>query len=172
MSKDLLQVIDEEHTAIKQLFNTLRDDPSDINELIKFLVSHEVAEETVPFPIARKLPDGDRIVDARIDEQSTAEEELDRIESLDNPEDRKAALKKLEQSVIDHAEEEERTVYALLKEHCTKAQLEEMGEKFLKVKAIAPTHPHPAAPDTPPLNKVMGPAAGLADRLRDKVRAM
>ena len=37
------------------------------------------------------------------------------------------------------------------------------------MKAIAPTRPHPSAPDTPPLNKILAPGAGLVDRIRDKI---
>lgn len=34
-------------------------------------------------------------------------------------------------------------------------------------KKPAPTRPHPAAPDKPPANKLLGPGAGLVDRARD-----
>jgi hypothetical protein len=35
------------------------------------------------------------------------------------------------------------------------------------MKKVAPTRPHPSAPDTPPLNKLAAPGAGLIDRIRD-----
>lgn len=35
------------------------------------------------------------------------------------------------------------------------------------MKKIAPTRPHPAAPDRPPVNKIMNPLTGLVDRMRD-----
>jgi len=35
---------------------------------------------------------------------------------------------------------------------------------------MAPTHPHPNAPDTPPGNMVLGAVAALADRFRDAMR--
>lgn len=34
-------------------------------------------------------------------------------------------------------------------------------------KKMAPTRPHPSAPDTPPGNKLLGPGVGLVDRARD-----
>jgi hypothetical protein len=37
----------------------------------------------------------------------------------------------------------------------------------VNVKKMAPTRPHPSAPDKPPANKILGPGAGLVDRLRD-----
>jgi hypothetical protein len=32
---------------------------------------------------------------------------------------------------------------------------------------MAPTHPHPSAPDKPPANKLLAPGAALVDRMRD-----
>jgi hypothetical protein len=43
----------------------------------------------------------------------------------------------------------------------------ELGEKFEKSKKLAPTRPHPSAPDRPPANKILGPGVGLIDRMRD-----
>jgi hypothetical protein len=32
---------------------------------------------------------------------------------------------------------------------------------------MAPTRPHPFAPDKPPMNKILTAGAGLVDRMRD-----
>lgn len=37
------------------------------------------------------------------------------------------------------------------------------------VKQMAPTRPHPSAPDGPPGNKIVGSVTGLLDRMRDAV---
>ena len=37
------------------------------------------------------------------------------------------------------------------------------------MKKFAPSRPHPSAPDEPPGDKVLGPVAGLLDRMRDAV---
>jgi hypothetical protein len=42
-----------------------------------------------------------------------------------------------------------------------------MAEKVQRVKKLAPTRPHPSAPDEPPGDKLLGPIAGLFDRMRD-----
>ncbi|MBN3452957.1 hypothetical protein JNN96_02880 [Mycobacterium sp. DSM 3803] len=47
---------------------------------------------------------------------------------------------------------------------CTETDLRELGEKFEKA---ASTRPHPAAPDRPPVDMIIGPGGGLIDRLRD-----
>ena len=52
----------------------------------------------------------------------------------------------------------------------TLAKLNAMpGKKyyFVKSKKMAPTRPHPSAPDRPPANKILGPGVGLIDRMRD-----
>jgi hypothetical protein len=42
-----------------------------------------------------------------------------------------------------------------------------LGNRIETAEEAAPTRPHPAAPATPPWNKVTDPAIGLLDRLRD-----
>ena len=48
--------------------------------------------------------------------------------------------------------------------------LEELGKRMEKAKKIAPTRPHPRAPDSPPGNLVSGTMAAVMDRGRDLVR--
>jgi hypothetical protein len=48
-------------------------------------------------------------------------------------------------------------------------ELVKMGQQVEAVKKIAPTRPHPSAPDQPPGNLMIGPVVGLFDRLRDAV---
>ena len=47
-----------------------------------------------------------------------------------------------------------------------------MGDALRGAKAIAPTRPHPAAPNTPPGNVAAGLPAGMVDRARDAVRSV
>jgi hypothetical protein len=46
-------------------------------------------------------------------------------------------------------------------------KLHSLGEKNEAQWTSAPTHPQPNAPNTPPANKITGPAAGLFDKARD-----
>ena len=48
--------------------------------------------------------------------------------------------------------------------------LEELGERMEKAKKIAPTRPHPRAPDQPPGNMVAGTVSAVMDRAKDMVR--
>ena len=48
-------------------------------------------------------------------------------------------------------------------------ELVKIGQQVEAVKKLAPTRPHPSAPDQPPGDLVLGPIAGLFDRLRNAV---
>lgn len=133
------------------------------------LVRHSVAEEVYLYPLIRKvLPNGDKLADHEIDEHAEVERLLKDLEDLDpgNP-----AYDELVGKVIDdtmpHLQEEETEVFPQLRETCTPEDLHDLGDKIRRLKKIAPTHPHPSAPDTPPANLITGPLAGLADRVRD-----
>ena len=54
-----------------------------------------------------------------------------------------------------------------LRDACDEADFRELGKKFEQAKKMAPTRPHPSAPDKPPANKILGPGVGLIDRMRD-----
>jgi hypothetical protein len=45
----------------------------------------------------------------------------------------------------------------------------EMAQKVQSAKKLAPTRPHPAAPNNQVFHKLVGPGVGLVDRLRDKL---
>jgi hypothetical protein len=49
-------------------------------------------------------------------------------------------------------------------------ELGEWGEELKAAKKAAPTRPHPHAPNRPPVNVLVGAAAGAVDRARDTVR--
>ena len=69
--------------------------------------------------------------------------------------------------VTHHAKEEEREMLPKLREALSRKELEELGERMKKAKKMAPTRPHPKAPNTPPGNVAAGPVAAVMDRARD-----
>ena len=70
-----------------------------------------------------------------------------------------------------HARNEEEQVFSLLKT-LDAGKLAQMGDALRGAKAIAPTRPHPAAPNTPRGNVAAGLPAGMVDRARDAVRSV
>lgn len=142
-------------------------------KLTNDLVRHEVAEELVVYPRLRELPGGDQVADARIGEQSEAEQQLAKMEKMDaeSPEFvRELAVLKV--AVLEHAKAEEESAFSILAAHVTPAELVALGTRYTTAKDAAPTHPHPHAPDTPPGNVVLGPVAALIDRVRDAAAAV
>jgi hemerythrin superfamily protein len=166
-----------DHEEAKAMFgrfgpNNRSEWPELFCDLTETLVRHEIAEEEVVFPEVRKVvPDGDHLADARIAEQQAAEELLSEMERLNTDDDKfRTSLQKLEVSVLDHAKNEEESVFTKLRTALDQDRREELGRRYQKAKASAPTHPHPHAPNTPPGNLMMGPVAALVDRIRDAVR--
>lgn len=176
-AESIVSLIMKDHENVKSLFSRLDMTSSEklgdlFCELRETLVRHEVAEELTLYPLFRsEVPGADAIADARIAEQSEAEEKLQKLEKME-PEAPTfiAALTALRADVLAHAEKEQLEVLSRLSEHATPDKLNQAGARYARAVQSAPTHPHPHAPDTPPGNLVMGPVAVLADRMRDAMK--
>ena len=73
------------------------------------------------------------------------------------------------ENVRHHVEEEEEEFFPKVRDELGRNALNELGDAMDEAKKIAPTHPHPRTPDTPPGNLVLGAAAGAVDRVTDTV---
>jgi len=173
---DVLTLLKHDHDQVEALLQrfdglTPADRDGYLCEVVHTLVGHEVAEEVVVYPLVRdEAPEGDAVANARLAEQSEAEQLLAELESksTDTAEfTTKFAL--LRSAVLAHAKAEESTVFPLLESSTTTEERQELGARYTKAKDRAPTHPHPHAPDTPPGNTLMGPVAAIFDRARDAI---
>jgi hemerythrin superfamily protein len=172
---DMVSVLIRDHEEVKDLFRRIEstDDVTSRRKLADLvtaeLVRHSVAEEMYLYPAARDaLPDGDRKADEEIQEHAEVEELLKRWERLDadDPEFT-AVFEEMRRSVLHHIDQEEGQLFPELQRNLTVPQMDALGEKISKAKRLAPTRPHPAAPDEPPLDKLLGLPIGLVDRIRD-----
>ncbi len=145
-----------------------RERTEHLREFARELVSHEVAEELVVYPVVRRQSaEAARICDARLGEQAEAERHLDKLGRLaPGTVEFEQELAQLRVDVLEHAELEEQSVLPLLAV-LAGPDREMLARRYVRARSLAPTHPHPAAPDRPPGNVVIGPVAGLFDRLRD-----
>jgi hemerythrin superfamily protein len=175
--KDLIDDIITDHREVENVFNQIEntEDTSIRRQLVEHviteLVRHSVAEEQYLYPTARQvLPDGDKIADHELEEHAEAEEIMKQLETIEGQAEDvefSALVRKLIEEVRHHIEEEEADLLPKLRGACDAAELSELGEKFENTKKMAPTRPHPLAPDKPPANKIFGPGVGLIDRMRD-----
>ncbi|GEC02471.1 hemerythrin [Streptomyces spinoverrucosus] len=172
-------VIDElvtDHREVEELFGRIealppgeKDRKLHADQVTMELVRHSVAEEAYLYPAVREhVPNGDALADKEIDDHSKAEQIMKDLESCDadDPEfDRLIGM--LMNEIRAHVADEEENLFPKLRAACSPQALEELGDKVRQAKMIAPTRPHPSAPDKPPLNKLLAPGAGLVDRVRD-----
>jgi hemerythrin superfamily protein len=173
---DLIDDIISDHREVEAVFNQIQAGSHDgkrdlVEHVITELVRHSVAEEQYLYPTVRRvLPNGDQLADHELKEHAEAEEVMKAIEKTDAQDAKFDELVgKLIEDIRHHVQEEESDLLPKLRTACDAAELDELGEKFRTSKRMAPTRPHPLAPDHPPANKILGPGVGLIDRMRDAI---
>ncbi len=175
-NRDLVTVITEDHREVENIFVELearQGSPQHRRELVDHviaeLVRHSVAEEQYMYPAAREaLPDGDSVADHELEEHAEAEKVMKDLDGLDADDPRfDELLAKLMSEIRHHIQDEEADLLPRLQASCSQEQLRELGEKVVQAKKMAPTRPHPSAPDKPPANKLLSPGAAPVDRMRD-----
>jgi hemerythrin superfamily protein len=177
MEGDVVDLLVHQHGQIRDLFdeveNRIGDERKDAFErLVRLMAVHETAEEEIIHPLARRsLPGGEGIVDDRLEEERKAKEKLARIEGMDpNSPQFLTELDELRISVLTHARAEERYEFQRIRSQLGDAQLRGLATAVKLAEAVAPTHPHPGV-ETATENLLAGPAAAIADRVRDMIRA-
>ncbi|MGY6022046.1 hemerythrin domain-containing protein [Streptomyces spinosirectus] len=172
-------VIDElttDHREVEELFGRIEALPPGHKDRKVYadqatieLVRHSVAEEEYLYPAVREhLADGDAIADRELEDHSKAEQimkDLESCEAGDAEFDR--LIGQLMTEIRSHLADEEGNLFPKLRAACTPDALDSLGDKIRQAKKLAPTRPHPSAPDKPPANKLLAPGAGIVDRMRD-----
>lgn len=172
-------VLDElvaDHREVEDIFGRIEALPSGdkdrkvyADQATRELVRHSVAEEEYLCPAVRShLVNGDTMADREIEDHARAErimKELEGCEAGDPEFDR--LVGRLMSEVRAHIADEEQSLFPQLRVVCPASTLDDLGDKVRTARMVAPTRPHPAAPDTPEADKPPAPGAGLVDRLRD-----
>ncbi|MGE7437657.1 hemerythrin domain-containing protein [Kitasatospora sp. NPDC001175] len=142
-----------------------------VDEVTIELVRHSVAEEQYLYPAVREhIQGGDRLADKEIADHGRIEKILKQLEKTNTDDAQMSALlRQLMDEVAAHVQDEEHNLFPMLRQACSSEMLGDLGEKVRRAKAMAPTRPHPAAPDTPMASKILAPGVGLVDRARDFV---
>ncbi|MER5597945.1 hemerythrin domain-containing protein [Streptomyces sp. NPDC002265] len=175
---NIIEELMTDHREVEEMFSRIESMTGKspelrdlVDEVTIELVRHSVAEEQYLYPAVRKhVAGGDRLADKELADHGRIEKILKQLEKTDtDAPQRMQLLQLLMDEVSSHIQDEENTLFPKLREACSPETLDDLGDKIRRAKAMAPTRPHPAAPDTPPANKLLAPGAGLVDRARDFV---
>ena len=179
--RDVVDLLSADHREFDAIFTQLegllgQTDPDAlrrkrelVDEVTIGLVKHSVAEETQVYPRVEKQVDKEEAEHSK-HEHAEAEETMKRLERMkaDDPEF-DAVVRELIREIRHHVEHEEGRMFTELRATFTREQLVEMAEDVERVKAMAPTRPHPMTPNEGAVRTVAGPLASLIDHLRDAV---
>lgn len=175
--RDVIDLLTADHRNVERMFAELegldasesaRKRRKDLTEQVVIeLVKHSVAEETEVYPAVKRKVSEDEAERAQ-HEHAEAEKTMKRLEGLD-PDDPRfdAELALLMHEVREHVQEEESEIFPHMRSIFSPDELVDLGHKVESVKKLAPTRPHPSAPDQTPGNRILGPVTGLLDRMRD-----
>ena len=135
------------------------------------VVRHSVAEEMHVYPAMRDaLPDGRDLVEHDAEEHKDLERVMKQLESADTGDARFDDLvREMTDKLRHHAQDEEQDQFPRLREKLPRETLVELREKVDRAKRLAPTRPHPDAPNAELFHKLAGPGVGMVDRMRDKL---
>lgn len=174
---DAIALLKKDHATVKKLFKRLLDDreidharADDVfRRLREELAIHADIEEQVFYPALRDKG-GDEFEDdvlEALEEHHVAKVTLAELDKMSTEDERfEAKLTVLREYLLHHIREEEATLFPAIREALSKQELLDLGKELADARRIAPTRPHPAAPDEPPGNRLNMFAAAM-DRGRD-----
>jgi hemerythrin superfamily protein len=185
---DAIALLVRDHKEVEQLFRqfeklTERAQKSKqkiVAKIIRELAVHAAIEEMLFYPAvrtaalkanSRSLKEAADTVLESLEEHHVVKWTLSELEKMKPEEERfDAKVQVLMESVRHHVEEEQEELFPKVRKLFDAEVLEQLGERMQKAKKLAPTRPHPRAPDQPPGNMVAGTVAAVMDRAKDMVR--
>ena len=175
---DAITLLKQDHKAVEKLFKQFEKTTAPAQQrklaqrVIKELSVHAAIEEMLFYPAVReRVPKQEDTVLEALEEHHVVKWVLSELDDMKPDHERfKAKMMVLIESVRHHVKEEESELFPEVRKAVKRKELAELGEALEKAKKVAPTSPHPRAPDTPPGNLVAGVAAGVVDKARTKVK--
>jgi hemerythrin superfamily protein len=167
-----------DHIELDRLLQELDDTAGAAQEEVltridRLVFSHAFAEETVIWPVVRRvLPDGDALT-LRIEKEHQEVNELVSALERDGSKHpaRPARLARLVEVLREDVRDEEDVLFPRLQEAVSTEELRRLGRRWALVRRLSPTRPHPTVSRRPPGNALSGLPLTLLDRTRDAVDA-
>jgi hemerythrin superfamily protein len=144
-----------------------------LTRIDRLVFSHAFAEETVLWPVLRRvLPDGEALT-LRVEQEHQEVNELVTAlerDGLDSPR-RGDRLARLVEVLREDVRDEEDLLFPRLQEKVDAAELRRLGRRWEIMRRLSPTRPHPTVSRRPPGNALSGLPLTVLDRTRDLVDA-
>nr|WP_079160767.1 hemerythrin domain-containing protein [Streptomyces pactum] len=137
-------------------------------DIVRMVFSHAFAEETVLWPVLRRVaPHGEELT-GRVEEEHQAISDLvARVEKSPDDPRRAEWIQQAFTLIRQDIRDEEDELLPHLRDAFSDRRLRRIGAAWETVRATAPTRPHPGVPRRPPGNAVRGVPLSVLDRLRD-----
>jgi hemerythrin superfamily protein len=144
-----------------------------LREIDRLVFSHAFAEETVLWPVIRRvLPDGEALTRRIEQEHQEVNELVAELETLGHDDPRRAQrLARLVEVLREDVRDEEDLMFPRLQEALDARALRRLGLQWEVARRVSPTRAHPTVSRRPPGNAVSGLPLSLLDRSRDLVDA-
>jgi hemerythrin superfamily protein len=142
-----------------------------LTRIDRLVFSHAFAEETVLWPVMRRvLPDGDALT-LRVEEEHQEVNELVTALERDGADDdrRPARLARLAAVLREDVRDEEDVLFPRLQERLSAEELRGLGRRWELMRRISPTRAHPTVSRRLPGNALSGLPLSVLDRGRDLV---
>ncbi|MDP1821433.1 MAG: hemerythrin domain-containing protein [Acidimicrobiales bacterium] len=174
---DAITMLKDDHKTVERLFkrfekagdNAYSEKRKVVDEIIRELAVHASVEEQIFYPVTREtVPKTEDIALESLEEHHIVKWVLSELDGMDPKNERfDAKVTVLIENVRHHVEEEEEEYFPMVRDELGRKALDDIGQALAAARKIAPTHPHPKAPDEPPGNLVAGTASGVVDRVGD-----
>jgi hypothetical protein len=164
--RSVIDVLDEDHAQILRLLGQLPAAPGRpvIDVLVATLSRHLCAEEQYLYPTVRAvLDDGAALADAELAADRAILRALRQARATPG----RAAFELVGSLTRSHVRRLTSELLPRVRASCTPNELARLGNRAQIAYDAAPTRPHPAAPMTPPANKLSDPAIGVIDKIVD-----
>ena len=144
-----------------------------LQRIFRLVFSHAFAEETVLWPVLRRvLPDGEALT-LRVEQEHQEVNELVSALEADGADDprRPERLARLVEVLREDVRDEEDVLFPRLQEAVSHDELRALGRRWELMRRVSPTRPHPTVSRRPPGNALSGLPLTVLDRSRDVVDA-
>jgi hemerythrin superfamily protein len=145
-----------------------------LGRIDRLVFSHAFAEETVLWPVLRRvLPDGDALTLRVEEEHQEVNELVTELETLGHDDPRRGErLARLVEVLREDVRDEEDVLLPRLQEQLDAAQLQRLGRQWELTRRVSPTRPHPTVSRRPPGNALSALPLTVIDRSRDLLDAV